>query len=126
MRRADEDQWDALIAEYVRVVRDTTGAPEAVALKAASTMVRAFRLRFAGVELYISHPPRYDEAAVLRDIRPDNVEEVCSRHHIHRSTLYRVVARAKARGESVPELPQPQSTAPAAAARRAGKDEFSW
>lgn len=126
MRRGEEEQWEALQAEYVRVIRETTGAPEAVAFKAASMMVRAFRQRFAGAQLYVSHPPRYDESAVLRELKPDNLDEVCARHHIHRSTVYRIVARARHRGEIVPELP-PQPPAAAPGAPRPGKPEpFSW
>lgn len=115
----------------MRVIRTATGAPEGIALKAASEMIRTFQQRFAGAQLYIPHPARYDETAILSELRPDNVLEVCARHHVHRSTVYRIVARARRRGAAVPDLPpQPAATATesgAALPRRAGKPEdFSW
>lgn len=133
MRHGEEQEWDAITQDYVRIVRDNTGATPEVALRAAAQMVRAFRQRFGGTELYVSSPPRYVEADVLADIRatPGQIPQVCSKHGIHKATLYRLLERARQRGESVPDLPaqEPKTVNNAAApapVRRRDDPPFNW
>lgn len=112
----------------MRLLRQHIGAPESVVIKMASDMVRAFQQRFGGAELYVPKPLRYDEAEVLRAFNGRNVDEVTARFQIHPSTLYRIVRRAKNRGEAVPDFPAPQSKPAAAPARSTPRKppEFSW
>ena len=129
MANEEEDRWEALRIEYIRVVRECTGAPEAIAWKAASEMLRLFQQRFGGGKLYVPQPAQYEEAAVLSDLKaPDrSIERVMQRHGISRPTVYRIVARARARGEAVPDLPALPAQSPALASpRRARDDDFNW
>lgn len=128
--RHGHDPWEALRVDYVRIVQECTGAPPDVSMRAAAELVRAFRVKFGGAEVYVRPPDRYDEAALLREFDGRNIDEVCTKHRISRSTLYRVVGRAQARGEKVASfaLPPPSPVPPEPAPpRRTGKsDAFEW
>jgi Mor family transcriptional regulator len=128
--RHGRDPWEALRVDYVRIVQECTGATPDVSMRAAAELVRAFRVKFGGADLYVPRPARYDEAALLREFDGRNVDEVCTKHGIAHSTLYRAVARARNRGEKVASfsLPPPSPVPPEPAPlRHPGKsDHFEW
>lgn len=76
-------------AEAVRVAQEH-GVEEARAIQIAARLVESVSTRYQGIEPYVGKM-RYDRGAVLRDFDGRNHQQVCSEHHISRSTLYRIL-----------------------------------
>lgn len=95
MAKSREDDFvTSLRADVVRVLTETSGAPEPYVMSIASQIVRAVVQRYQGERPYIGATAlAYDEDAVLQDFTYNNHREVCDKHGISRSTLWRIVQR---------------------------------
>lgn len=74
------------------------GMPAHVAATLADELIRVASARHhAGAEYYLPTTTRLTreerDAAIRRDWRENNVRDLCRRHGVSRSTLYRVVRR---------------------------------
>lgn len=106
------------------MLRAETGATEDVAIKTASEMVRVFQERFGGDRLYVPRPPRYDEAAVLRDFSSgQKAQDIIQRHGIPERNFYRLLRRRN-RPPTTPAAPKVSMDKPRQTPPR--KTEFSW
>lgn len=104
-RPPGEDFVSALRADIVRVLVRSSGAPEQHVLPVAAEIIGAVAHRFGGERVYVP-APRYDQAAVVRDLVYFPHAEVCRRHGISRSTLWRIVRRQRSNAQRKrPESP---------------------
>ena len=94
-----EDQAIQLHREYVEIVREEIGLHEQFANDIAAAIVRGMRKRYGGRSLgakgciYIHKPDKSERNAAIRaEFNGTNADEVCKKHGIGRSTLYRIAA----------------------------------
>lgn len=80
-----------LVSVLVRV--ESSSASEALASQLAAEVVAHLAHTYQGELVYMRPPPKYDEAAVMRDFDYRNHRAVCDKHQISRRTLYRIVRR---------------------------------
>lgn len=97
-----DDFLSALRSDVVQEIVQAYGAPESAAMQLASKIIGAMQHRFQGETVYFP-APRKDIDAVLRDFDGRNYKEVCRKHHISRSTLYRHLQRHRSAGSSSEE-----------------------
>jgi len=83
--------------DLVRVIRETLGLPEKVAVPMADELARGLRARMRGLVIPVREIRAAHETAVLRDFTGNNHREVMRHHNISRSTLYRILRRDRLR-----------------------------
>lgn len=94
----DADTLAALRTQITRIVRESTGLHEQLALPVAAAIYSELQQEFGGSEVYIPVPNRADRyQAILDDWQAGRPIHVICRHHgIARSTFYRLLgARGK-------------------------------
>ena len=87
----NEDAAATLQMEVTEIVRAEIGYNEAFASSIASAIVRGLRRKLGGQEVYIPAPDRSErDAAIRREFNGTNLAEVCQRHGVSKSTVYRL------------------------------------
>lgn len=66
----------------------------------AKAAVLELQRHFGGEEVYVSRPPEYDKAGVLRDFTGDNAQELMDKHGIPRESFYRLLRRKRGRASA--------------------------
>jgi hypothetical protein len=83
----------SLITTITRVVREATGLHERFSCEIATSVVDELGRQYGCERLYIpALPKNHQRSSVLRDFNGSNVDEVCTKHGIHRATLYRYLS----------------------------------
>lgn len=88
----DRDFVSNLQAEMVRVISQEVGAPMTFANEVAQVVAQNVSAQYSGEQVYI-RSKRYDPAEVVRDFNYRNHQEVCAKHGISQSTLWRIMRR---------------------------------
>lgn len=89
-----EDYLSALRTDIVRVLRETTGAPEATAARVASEVIKAMRLRYHGKTIRVGKA-RISSEQIRAAFDGRNHRQVCRDLGISRRTLYRALQRGQ-------------------------------
>lgn len=86
------DHLAALRTNIVRIVRESTGLREQLALPVAEAIYRELQMTFGGSSLYIPAPSRADlHQAILDDLRTGRpIPVICRSHGVARATVYRL------------------------------------
>lgn len=94
-----EDQAIQLHREYVEIVREEIGLHEQFANDIAAAIVRGMRKRYGGQtmgakgSIYVPAPDKSNRNAAIRaEFMGSNAAEVCKKHGVSRTTLYRIVS----------------------------------
>jgi Mor family transcriptional regulator len=82
-----------LINELVRVIRDSLGLPEKVAVPMAEELAKGLHRRMGGLYIPAREIREARDDAVLRDFNGKNHAEVMRLHNISQRTLYRIIGR---------------------------------
>ncbi|HYF17698.1 MAG TPA: Mor transcription activator family protein [Ramlibacter sp.] len=91
----NEDAAALLQMEFTEIVREEIGYKEDFASQIASAVLRGLRRRRGGEELYVPAADRSErDAAIRREFNGTNLLEVCRRHGVSKSTVYRVCEAA--------------------------------
>lgn len=86
------NSYDVLRAELTDVVKQQLGLHGSQAIKTADALLRGLMERMGGQGIYIPTTPRSERhAAILMDFAGNNAAEVCAKHGISKSTLYRLL-----------------------------------
>lgn len=87
-----DDAAALLLYELTVVVHEEIGMTDHLATQFAEAITRGLRRRLPAQDLYIPAPDKRDrDAAVRREFNGRNVDEVCRRHDIGKTTLYRIL-----------------------------------
>jgi Mor family transcriptional regulator len=78
--------------ELTRIVRDTLGLPEKIAVPMAEELARGLKKRMGGLYIPVREIRQTRDAAILRDFNGRNHVEVMRTHNISQRTLYRVIS----------------------------------
>lgn len=91
-----EDAALQLERDFIEIVRNEIGMHEALASPFAQALVRGLRRRLGGSELWIPAPSKEERnAAIRREFNGKNLEEVCRRHGVSSTTVYRVAGQQR-------------------------------
>jgi Mor family transcriptional regulator len=87
------DNFSALRTRIVRIVRESTGLHEQIALPVADAIYLELQQHFGGSSVYVPVPSRAARnRAILADwesgLSPDAIRR---RHHVSRATVYRLL-----------------------------------
>lgn len=94
--------------DLVRIIRETLGLPEKVAVPMADELARGLKGRMGGLYVPAREIREAAEAAILRDFNGRNHAEVMRRHRISRATLYRILKRRVCLTAASNETPEPR------------------
>lgn len=84
--------------DLVRVIRDSLGLPEKIALPMADELAKGMNRRMGGLYIPAREIRDTRDAAVLRDFNGRNQIEVLRVHDISRATFYRIINRRRGSG----------------------------
>lgn len=87
------DTQSHLRTRTTRVVREKTGFSEQLAVLIAGELVEILLDEFRGEQIYMSPSRLERDTAVLIEFNGRNHGEICDRHEISRSTLYRILQK---------------------------------
>lgn len=91
----ERDAAVSLRYELVRAIRESLGLPESVAVPMAEHLASGMARRLGGTYITKRAVTRQERnAAVRREFRGNNHDEVMRRHGISRATLYRILAES--------------------------------
>ncbi len=79
--------------ELVRLIRETLGLPEKIAVPMADVLAAGLQRRMGGLMVPKREIRGARDAAVLRDFNGRNHAEVMRAHGISRATLYRIIGK---------------------------------
>ena len=79
--------------DLVRIIRQSLGLPEKVAVPMADELAEGMRRRMGGLYIPVREIRETRDAAVLRDFNGRNHIEVMQGHGISRATLYRILSQ---------------------------------
>jgi Mor family transcriptional regulator len=79
--------------DLVRVIRESLGLPEKVAVPMADELAKGLKNRMGGLYIPAREIREARDAAVLRDFNGRNHAEVLNAHNICRATLYNILRR---------------------------------
>lgn len=101
-----EDAAIQLEHDFVEIIRRQIGMHETLATIHAQALVRGLRDLHGGRELWIPAPDKSERnAAIRREFNGTNLNEVCARHGISRTSLYRIIGGAQPKGRGGPGAP---------------------
>ena len=81
--------------DLVRVIRESLGLPEKVAVPMADELAKGLQAQLGGLYIPAREIREVRDAAVLRDFNGRNHAEVMRDHRICRATLYNIIRRAR-------------------------------
>lgn len=79
--------------DLVRVIRESLGLPEKVAVPMADELAKGLHKRLGGLYIPAREIRETRDAAVLRDFTGRNHAEVIREHNLSRRTFYRIIGR---------------------------------
>lgn len=82
--------------DLVRIIRESLGLPEKVAVPMADELAAGLRRHMGGFYIPAREIREVRDTAVLRDFNGRNHAEVMRRHNICRATLYNIIKRGRA------------------------------
>lgn len=89
----------AFRSDLVRVIRESLGLPETVAVPMADEIARGLQRMMGGLYVPARELRETRDAAVRREFNGRNHADIMRRHDISRATLYRIIGMRPA-GES--------------------------
>lgn len=81
----------SLRADLVRVIRESLGLPETVAVPMADELARGLQQLMGGLYVPARELRETRDAAVRREFNGRNHDDIMRRHDISRATLYRII-----------------------------------
>lgn len=93
MKNANRDAALNFRNDLVRIIRESLGLPEKVAVPMADALAAGLQRHMGGLYVPKREIRAVRNAAVLRDFTGSNHAEVMRRHNICRATLYRIIKR---------------------------------
>lgn len=89
---AEHDAAVSFRYELVRVIRESLGLPESIAVPMADHLASGMSRKWGGTYIPVSAIVREARnAAILRDFTGANHTEVMRRHNVSRTSLYRIL-----------------------------------
>lgn len=79
--------------DLVRIIRESIGLPEKIAVPLAEELAAGLRRNMGGLYIPAREIRAVRDAAVLRDFDGRNHGAVMRAHHIGRTTLYKIIKR---------------------------------
>lgn len=79
--------------DLVRVIRESLGLPEKVAVPMADELAKGLKARLGGLYIPAREIREARDTAVLRDFNGRNHAEVMRSHNISQRTLYRIIGK---------------------------------
>lgn len=79
--------------DLVRVIRESLGLPEKIAVPMADELAKGLKQRLGGLYIPAREIREARDAAVLKDFNGRNHAEVARSHNICRATLYNILRR---------------------------------
>jgi Mor family transcriptional regulator len=89
----DRDAAETFRADLVRVIRESLGLPEKVAVPMADELAKGLKQRLGGLYIPAREIREARDNAVLRDFNGRNHSEVMRIHRLSRATFYRILSR---------------------------------
>jgi Mor family transcriptional regulator len=80
--------------DLVRIIRETLGLPEKIAVPMADELSKGLQKRLGGLYIPAREIRAVRDDAVRRDFNGRNHAEVISAHNISRATLYNILRRS--------------------------------
>lgn len=77
--------------DLVRIIRESLGLPEKVAVPMADELVKGLRRHMGGLYIPAREIRAVRDAVILRDFNGHNHREVMRLHNISKRTLYRII-----------------------------------
>lgn len=79
--------------DLVRIIRESLGLPEKIAVPMAEELSRGLKQRMGGLYIPAREIREARDAAVLRDFNGRNHVEIMQTHRISQATLYRIISQ---------------------------------